>query len=183
MRGRQCFGFLANRRADIPDFGYGDPRAWAAGHRQIDPSAARKRYARAHKLFTQAGDPCGQANCMQRQGDLHLRRRDFDGARTLYIKALDIYRAGASAFGQANCLRSLGDIARERDNRDEAERCYEQALALYDTIPNPLGIGQIHHRLAELRTGKERVVHVRSAREAWASIGRNDLIEQLPNTG
>jgi tetratricopeptide (TPR) repeat protein len=148
-----------------------------------DTERAGERYAQAHKLFTQAGDPRGEANCMQRQGDIRLKRRDFDGARTQYIKAMDIYRAVASAFGQANCFRSLGDIARDLDDRGEAERCYEQALALYASVPNPLGIGQIHHRLAELRAGKERLVHVRSAREAWASIGRNDLIAQLPSTG
>ncbi|WP_237151519.1 tetratricopeptide repeat protein [Oryzibacter oryziterrae] len=148
-----------------------------------DADSAYECYAQALRLFTQVGDPRGEANCMQRQGDIHLRRCEFGEAQALYIKAIDIYRVVASAFGQANCLKSLGDIAHEQDNRDKAEKCYEQALVLYASIPNPLGIGQTHHRLAGLRTGKERAAHERSAREAWASIGRNDLIIQLPNSG
>ena len=61
---------------------------------------------------------------------------------------------------------------------DGARAQYERALTLYRAIPDPYSIGWALVRLARLDSADtERARHWRAAREAWASIGRDDLIE------
>ena len=50
---------------------------------------------------------------------------------------------------------------------------------MYERILDPYSIGSAHQRLAGLSDGAKRREHVRRAREAWASIDREDLIEGL----
>jgi hypothetical protein len=58
---------------------------------------------------------------------------------------------------------------------------YQQALPLYQAIPEPYSTGWALVRLARLDASgdNERTRHWRAAREAWASIGRDDLIESI----
>ncbi len=66
------------------------------------------------------------------------------------------------------------------ENRDEAEEQYLKALGLYEKIPEPYSIGMAHRRLARLASSETaRSEHVAAAREAWRSIGRDDLIAEL----
>ena len=92
---------------------------------------------------------------------------------------MPLYRQVGAVLGEANCTRSLGDIAREQGDAAAARGQYEAALALYARIPEPYSIGVTHFRLAELADGAERAVHVATAREAWTSIDRPDLVALL----
>ena len=75
---------------------------------------------------------------------------------------------------------SLGDIALSRSEHEEARQRYDEALSLYLRIPEPYSIGMTHRRLARLATTPtERQQHVRAARDAWAKIKRDDLIDAL----
>jgi hypothetical protein len=81
---------------------------------------------------------------------------------------------------QANSWFALADLARSRSDLDGALVQYEQALSLYQAIPEPYSIGRTFVRLAQLDPpGQDRNRHWAAAREAWASIGRNDLIESV----
>ena len=72
------------------------------------------------------------------------------------------------------------DIAQEEGNRDESEERYLRALTLYEKLPQLHSIGMTHRRLARLASDEgARRDHVSAAREAWRSIGRDDLIAQL----
>jgi hypothetical protein len=82
-------------------------------------------------------------------------------------------------LGEAGCIQSLGDVARDRSDLQTAQAQYEQALALYKAIPDPFSIGWALVRLARLEPADEaRTRRWVAAREAWASIGRDDLIEE-----
>jgi hypothetical protein len=82
--------------------------------------------------------------------------------------------------GEANCIARLGDIVLDRSDHDGALARYSQALPLYRAIPDPYWIGWILVRMARLDSAdNERVRHWREARQTWASIGREDLIQSI----
>ncbi|MCB1454289.1 MAG: tetratricopeptide repeat protein, partial [Rhizobiaceae bacterium] len=131
-------------------------------------------------LYRQVGDMLGEANCIKSLGNIALERSDHDGARSRYEAALPLYRQVGDMLGEANCIQSLGDIALDRSDHDGARSRYEAALKLYLRIAEPYSIGMAHMRLAEITTDDaERVAHLDAARDAWASIGREDLIARL----
>ncbi len=145
-----------------------------------DHDTARARYQQALPLYQQVGAILGQANCIKGLGNIALERSDHDTARARYQQALPLYQQVGDILGQANCIQSLGDIALERSDHDTARARYQQALPLYQAIPEPYSIGWAHVRLARLdSSGQDRAGHWNAAREAWASIGRDDLIESI----
>lgn len=118
----------------------------------------------------------------------HLAARAFiEAARFSGIDAAPITDAllsAATQSGDASVLARAhflaGILALARSDHDGAREAYEQALALYIGISDPHSIGMTHMRLARLEEGPSaRCAHVSAAREAWASIKRDDLVAQL----
>ena len=60
-----------------------------------------------------------------------------------------------------------------------ARELFNEALGLYARIQEPYSIGWAHKRLADVaRDEDERARHIAAAREAWLSIGREDLVQR-----
>ena len=149
---------------------------------RADHEGARTRYDEALPLYRQVGDVLGEANCIARLGEIALACSDHAGTRARFEEALPLYREVGDVLGEANCIQSLGDIARARSDHEGARARYEEALALYERIEEPHSIGALQERLALVApSNDERTEHLRAARDAWASIGRQDLIETLPD--
>jgi tetratricopeptide (TPR) repeat protein len=148
--------------------------------RGTDYDSAWERYEQALHLYQQVGDLLGQANCIKSQGSVALRQSDYHKAHGLYRQALPLYQQVGSLLGEANCIKSLGDIALRQSDRTSARARYEQALALYLATTAPYAVGWTHVRLARLASSSRlRTRHWNAAREAWDSIGRNDLITSI----
>jgi tetratricopeptide (TPR) repeat protein len=145
-----------------------------------DYDGAQGRYEQARALYRQGGSVLGEADCILRLGDIALDRSDHDGARARYEQVLALYRQVGDVLGEANCIARLGDIALDRSGHDDARARYEQALRLYRAIPEPYSIGWTLVRLARLDPpGDDRARDWAAARQAWASIGRGDVIESV----
>ena len=111
---------------------------------------------------------------------LHGRVPATRQARTMYEKAQPLYQKVGDVQGEANCIQGLGDIARALGQVEEARALYETGLLLYGRIPEPYSLGQTHRGLARLATNtSDRLRHVNSARAAWLSIDRPDLVAEL----
>ncbi|MGZ5441806.1 MAG: tetratricopeptide repeat protein [Thermoanaerobaculia bacterium] len=145
-----------------------------------DHASARERYEEALPLYRQVSDVLGEANCVRSLGNIAFRQSDHASARERYEEALPLYRRVGSVLGEANCIGSFGEIAAAEGNRQEAEGRYREALALYERIAEPYSIGWTHRRLARVVTDDApRKGHVTAAREAWRSIGFDDLVAKL----
>lgn len=97
-----------------------------------------------------------------------------------YEEALPLYRRVRGVLGEANCIKGLGDIAVARSDYGGARSRYSQALLLYEDIEELCSVGWTHVCLARLETlGSARTRHWDAARQAWAAIGREDLIESV----
>lgn len=146
-----------------------------------DPPAARQFYEQALLLYRNAGSVLGEANCIKSLGDIARLRSDPLAARQLYEQSLRLFRNIGSALGEANCMERLGDIAFEESREDIAKSAFREALVLYQKISNSHQIGGAHLRLARLAKpgSTERRQHVQAARQAWESIDRADLIEDI----
>jgi hypothetical protein len=111
---------------------------------------------------------------------LPFRRSDHDGARQSYEEALSLFQKVGSVIGEANCIQRLGDIAQAGDDLPMAHELWRAALTIYNRVVDPYSIGAIHLRLARrAATPGEAAEHRESARKAWESIGRQDMIDQF----
>ncbi len=145
-----------------------------------DHDTARDRYQQALRLHQRTGNVRGEADCIQGLGDVALARSDHDTARDRYQQALPLYQRTGNVRGEANCIQGLGDIALQGSDRDTARDRYQQALRLYQNVGEPYSIGWSFISLARLEPlGEDRTRHWEAARQAWASIDRDDLIETL----
>ncbi|HEX8434616.1 tetratricopeptide repeat protein, partial [Archangium sp.] len=141
---------------------------------------AWQRYEEALPLHEQVGDVLGRANCIQSLGDIAFARSQYEEAQQRYEEALLLYEKIGHVLGRANCIRSLGDIDFARSQHEEGRRLYEQSLSLYMHIPEPYSIGQTHRQLARVAPNAEECRrHITAAQQAWESIDRPDLVQQL----
>jgi tetratricopeptide (TPR) repeat protein len=150
---------------------------------QGDYDTARNGYEQALELYREiyddwGRDVLGEATALKGLADTARASASDDTARIRYEQALESYRLAGDARGEAHATNALGDIALDQSDLDGARNRYEQALALYQAIPDPCSAGWAHLSLARLHPpGPGRSRHWNAARQAWTSIGRDDLIE------
>ena len=148
---------------------------------------ARVRYRRALRLFRQAGDLCGAANCVIGIGDILRARYDFDSALTKYSDALLLYQRAGSVLGIANCLKSQGNVAEDQSDYDTACEKYKEALPLYLEGGSVLGAANCIKSLGDIERARddyEGASHryeeaLRLYRQAGSVLGEANCIKGL----
>lgn len=148
--------------------------------RGSNPEEAQRYYEEARLLYERVVDLVGQSNCIRRMGDIALSRSDPEEAQRRYEEALSLYERMGNIFGQANCVQGLGDLSFMKGDQEGATHLYRRALEMYEGLSEPYSTGQTHSRLARTgNTEEQRRFHLHAARDAWTSIDRFDLLEDL----
>jgi len=95
-------------------------------------------------------DLLGEANCIQKLGDIALLRSDHETAQARYEEAQPLFRTMGSWNGEANCIQSLGDIALRRSDHETACARYEEAQSLYQKAGDLLGVANCIKSLGDI---------------------------------
>lgn len=91
-----------------------------------------------------------QAHCVQRLGDIALRRSDHEHACTLFRTARPLYQKVKDIRGEANCIKGLGDIALALPEHDQARFLYETARPLFQQVGDLLGEANCIYSLGDI---------------------------------
>lgn len=141
---------------------------------------ANSFYQKELPLRKALGDKLGEGACMAALGDVALAASEVEDAQAYYHAALPLLRAVDEKYGMANCIQSLGDIALTRMDQDTARDNYEQSLFLFTQLKDGYSLGWTHYRLAQVAGDPEIFkTHLLDARNAWQSVGREDLIKEM----
>jgi tetratricopeptide (TPR) repeat protein len=98
---------------------------------------ARARYDAALPIYQEIGDRLGEANCIQRLGDVHVQLAEYPQARARYDAALPIYQEIGDRLGEANTYTKMGDLCAKQKEWSEARRWFETASPIYRDINSP----------------------------------------------
>jgi tetratricopeptide (TPR) repeat protein len=143
-------------------------------------AAATALYQKELPMLKTLGNKLGEGACMAALGDVALATNEIEDAQAYYHAALPLLRAVNEKFGTANCIQSLGDIALTRMDQDTARENYEQALAIFTELKDGYSLGWTHYRLGQVAGDPEIFkTHLVNARQAWQSVGREDLIKEM----
>jgi CHAT domain-containing protein/uncharacterized protein HemY len=150
---------------------------------------ADQAYNRSLTLYREIEYKAGEANILNKLGDLHLRLSEYEKARERYEQGLAIFREIKVRLGEANCLQSLGDIHMDLSEYEKARERYEQGLAIYREIKERLGeanildsLGDVHYRLYEYEKAREKYEQgLALFREIKIRLGEANCLKSLGN--
>jgi tetratricopeptide (TPR) repeat protein len=102
-----------------------------------DYPAAAASHQQALALFEDLGNPLGQAEALNRLGELSLRTSATGQARDQHTRALAIGRDISAAPEEARALEGIGQAHIHDGNLSEGTACLRQALTIYQRINSP----------------------------------------------
>jgi len=127
------------------------------------------------------GDRLGEANVLQRIGDVQSFRDDRDAALASYEQALALFRAVGDRLGEANVYAALGKTFLLSDLA-KAEALLNQAITIYQAIGSrysiPAQIGNFGWEFR--RKGKPELAkpYLLRAAQLFEEIGLHDYAER-----
>lgn len=89
--------------------------------------------------FRNIGDVSSQAICIKCDGDIALRRSDYEKASLAYRRAIDLLDPETDAHHRAECLRHIGDIELSVPNFDTAAVMFNEAARIFQRIDDRRG--------------------------------------------
>ena len=145
---------------------------------QDDLQKARDRFSEALTLSKSSENLLCEARCARGLGHVALAESNFAIARTHFEVALALYRNIGDVLGQGNAMLGVSRSLSTEDPNTAITAAYA-ALELYERALSPHGMASANLWLAELASNDAQIrAHRTAARNAWSSIGRDDLIEK-----
>jgi tetratricopeptide (TPR) repeat protein len=142
--------------------------------------AAADLFEEAQPLYEKVDEVLGKANCILGLGQIALERSEHKTARMRFGEAQSLYHQVGDVQGEANCICALGDVALAQSDSETARTLWEDALERYERVRDLHSAGYVHMALARLlKSDSRRKHHIAAAREAWQSLARDDLIQEL----
>ncbi len=140
-----------------------------------DIDKARSLYSESHRVFEDLGIPLGEVNARMRIAELAMTENPTE-ARSQLEQALEIYERLGDRVGQGNCLVRLAQL----EEAERAQGLLLGALRLYEQVPEPISIGLVASRLADMaETDQQSAAWRAQARAEWSAAGREDLLGEL----
>ena len=102
-----------------------------------DYPAAAASHQQALALFRDLGNRLGEAEALNRLGELATRTAAAEDARRMHAQARTIARDLSAAFEEARALEGLGQSHLHAGSQGEASVHLQQALAIYQRIGVP----------------------------------------------
>jgi predicted ATPase/class 3 adenylate cyclase/Tfp pilus assembly protein PilF len=133
-------------------------------HGQFGP--ARQLLEASLDTCRETGDPAGEADCLNRLGNLTHFQGRFDEARLHYEDALLLRRLAGDLAGEASLLNNLGVLAQYQGNLEEARQHFEESLEIDRQLNNLPGIMLMLNNLGRI------------ALERGDLAGAQDLLDQ-----
>ncbi len=145
----------------------------------LDSSLAARR---------ELGDTSGEADCLNRLGNVAQKQSRFERARACYDEALVLRQAQGDAAGEASMLNNLGVLAFQESKIAEAEARFEESLEIDRQLGNRAGeavalnnIGYAALQRNDLQKAERFLQESRALREELGD--RNGLAHTLHSLG
>ncbi|KAJ7113605.1 hypothetical protein C8R44DRAFT_855973 [Mycena epipterygia] len=126
-------------------------------------SDAESMFKVALDLHREADDKMGEANDLQKVGELYQRLSRLEEAEQALQSALDLHRKVDDRLGQANDLQDLGQLYMRVNRLEEAEQAIQSALNLHRKLDDRLGQANDLQNLGELYMRVDRLEEAEQA--------------------
>jgi class 3 adenylate cyclase/tetratricopeptide (TPR) repeat protein len=117
---------------------------------RIEPGKAEPLLARASELAEESGSIVARAWACRVQGDLALRRHDFDTAEEAYESARELFAEAGSAAALASTLQHLATVVLKRGDAAHAEKLLRESTRTLRQLERRGALVESLRALAEL---------------------------------
>jgi len=105
----------------------------------------------AHKIENKLGE----ANCIKRLGDIHLRLSAFKEAAQAYESAIPLFKEVQNKLGEANCIKRLGEVDLHSGDAASAMKKFSEAYNLFELVQDFTGMAICTVRRAQVISATE----------------------------
>ncbi len=125
---------------------------------QYEYTIAQDLYEQALEKYQENSSSQGEANTLQKIGDVKRKLYKNTEALDNYYLATEIYHRLGDRLGAANTLKAIGDVLQFKDQRDEALEKYSQALKMYEEVGDRLGAANTIQAIGHIYFHQDQLV-------------------------
>ncbi|KIO28291.1 hypothetical protein M407DRAFT_22500 [Tulasnella calospora MUT 4182] len=143
----------------------------------LDYDEAEKSCSHSLEISASIEHRLGQANALQKLGEIREARWNLAQAEESFHQALDIYTSIGHSLGRANASKGLGEIYKKQLDYAKAVEYFHQSLDVFKSIEDSLGQANTLSRLGEIQQAQSSYVEAEEsfnqALHIYTSIGNS----------